>query len=197
MRSLVYLAVNGDLPGLGREAMSATNEATNTCESQETCSVVVVYDCNATRARAMAACDYLVQQIWGNVELDFHWWRTDFLQDASLASLAAENAIASDFLIICSGSEHELPFSLSRWFEGWVTRRGNRFGALVDLGTVRDNRAIPSSRLRENFLRKLCQQGGFDYLTAFGMEPRTAPISPFIDEVLGGARPPSHFGLNE
>jgi len=193
---MVYLATAGDLPGLGRKAMSATN----TCKEQETCNVVVVYDCNATRARAMATCDYLVQQIWGNVELDFHWWRTDFLQDSSLAKLAAQNAIASDFLIICSGSEHELPFSLSRWFEGWVAQRDNqnRFGAMVDLGTVRDGRAIPSSHLREKFLRQLCQQGGFDYLTAFGVELRpSSSMRPIVDEVLRTARPPSHFGLNE
>lgn len=178
--------------------MSVINKAANNCKAQqETCSIVVIYDGQATRARAMGMGNYLLQQIWSEVELNFHWWRTDFLQDSALAKLAAENAIAADFLIICSGSEHELPFSLSRWFEGWVPRRSDHFGALVDLGTVRDGRTIPSSRLRENFLRELCQQGGFDYLTAFGMSSQTPLMGSNFDEVLGGVRPPSHFGLNE
>ena len=54
--------------------------------------VVVIYDDPTTRARALTACDYLVSQHWENVELDFYWWRTDFLDDANMSRAAAHYA---------------------------------------------------------------------------------------------------------
>lgn len=179
--------------------MDVTSNAIDSAADQEVCTIVVLYDGNVTRARAMAACDYLVNQFWPEVELKFHWWRTDFLRDAALARVAAFDAVASDFLIISSESGGELSPALESWFESWLERRGERNGALVDLSSS------PRSLQRETFLRDVGRRGKFDYLTAvpegvgntFTPNGPASDLSGPVNDILGESRPPSHFGLNE
>jgi len=172
--------------------MRTASEEIESPNDQEVCTVVVLYDGLVTRARAMAACDYLVNQFWPEVELKFHWWRTDFLRDAALANLAADEAVASDFLIICSDGTGALSPALETWFETWLERRGEKNGALVDLS------ASPRSTQREAFLREVGRRGRFDYLTAVPEEVgNTINPNRVADGILGESRPPSHYGLNE
>jgi len=166
----------------------------------DVCTIVVLYDDDATRARAMAACDYLVRQFWHEIELKFHWWRTDFLQDMSLASLAADNAVQADFLILSLRPDHELSPTLEAWFESWLPRRPEELGALVDL-TPRPRGGFRDSS-REQFLLEVSRRGKFDYLTAMpGTDARPpedrSSLPGIVDDILGESRPPSHFGLNE
>jgi len=181
--------------------MKATSDHSETAEFQEVCTIVILYDGIATRTRAMATCDYLVRQFWSDVELKFHWWRTDFLQDPTLAVVAAENAAAADFLVIANEATGEISPALESWFESWLARRRDRQGALVDLALTT---AAPTGA-REQFLREICQRGNFDYLAAFPAGVGSANSS---GEVSGGAarlgddpvdefRPPTHYGLNE
>lgn len=170
-----------------------------TSDSQDLCTIVVLYDGEHHRSRALAACDYLVNQFWQNVELKFHWWRTDFLLDPQLARLAAENAVAADFLIYCSESTPTSYPALESWFESWLERRGEVNGALLDLQPAGAN---PE---RERFLREVCRRGCFDYFTSVpnggagrsAASSATRSLAGTIDEILGDTRPPSHYGLNE
>lgn len=179
--------------------MKAANEEINFPREEEVCSIVVLYDGYRSRARAMSACDYLVKQFWPEVEVKFHWWRTDFLSDLTLAKVAAENVVVADFLIISSESGGELSPALESWFESWLDRRGEREGALVDLVSS------PRSPGRELFLREIGRRGRFDYLTAIPDESGSAlnsdlpakRVSSVRDDVFGETRPPSHYGLNE
>lgn len=174
--------------------MNATNDKIDSLSDQEVCTIVVLYDGYVTRGRAMSACDYLVNQFWPEVELKFHWWRTDFLRDAALAIVAADAATESDFLIICSDRGGELSPALESWFESWLERRGERTGALVDLS------ATPLSTQREVFLREVSRRGKFDYLTVVpaGVGNTFNPNGSAGEmSVLGESRPPSHYGLNE
>jgi len=179
--------------------MNAVPDSIDSPSAEEVCTIVALYDGNVTRARAMAACDYLVHQFWPELELKFHWWRTDFLRDAALASVAAANALTADFLIICSETGAELSPALETWFESWLSRRGEKSGALVDLS--------PASRspAREQFLREAGRRGRFDYLTAVPAGSESSFNSAAADEKPSGSRndrlsdfrPPTHYGLNE
>jgi len=167
--------------------------------------VVVVYDDRVARTQALAVCDVLVRQVWGAVNLEFHWWRTDFLTDAIMSEQAAEDGVKADFLVLCAGSEHQLSTALQDWFERWLGRRQEREGILVDVGAITAERIAPSSARRRELLRRLCRRGHFDYLAAYdsvsspipGADGEAASLGPTIERVLGGIRPPSHFGLNE
>ena len=174
-----------------------------TPESSDVCTIVVLYDGNATRARALTACDFLVNQFWKDVELKFHWWRTDFLCDSTLAMAASTNAVAADFLIVCLDSPQEIAPPLESWFESWLNERSGRDGALVDL--TRNLGSFEELTLMQGFLREVSRRGSFDYLTTFqgdGWISRTdnQPAKDYfqrIDDILSEPRPPSHFGLNE
>lgn len=186
-------------------AMNEVRDDMNTSGSKDSCSIVVLYDGDVTRARAMAACDFLVSQFWEDVELKFHWWRTDFLQDAELATVAARDAVEADFLIVCSDHRDQPPPSLERWFESWLDRRGDRLGALVDLTANRAGQTFGPSETRQQFFREICRRGNFDYLTTLaeagsefsGSTPAKHDVGGIIDDILGDSRPPSHYGLNE
>ncbi len=172
-------------------------------ESSDVCTIVVLYDGDATRARALTACDFLVNQFWKDVELEFHWWRTDFLRDTTLATVASTNAVASDFLIVCLESHREIAPALESWFEGWLRNRRGREGALVDLTNYSGSKE--ELTLIQTFLREVSQRGSFDYLTAIpgggwnlNTENQTSGEKfQRIDDILSEPRPPSHFGLNE
>lgn len=184
--------------------MNAVIPERDTPDFQDVCTIVVLYEGDATRARALGACDYLVRQFWQEVELKFHWWRTDFLRDEELAAVAANNAVQADFLIISSESNCEFSPALESWFESWLERRSSdRQGALVDLSAAFQSGAGRTAR--EQFLQEVSRRGKFDYLTSMpqsesgaapsGAAPQSVPG--IIGDILGESRPPSHYGLNE
>jgi hypothetical protein len=168
-------------------------------EKENRSTVVVIYDDPATRARALKACDYLVSQLWENVELNFYWWRTDFLDDQNMSRAAAHYAIGADFLIICSTGTEARSKTLETWLESWISERDNREGVLIDLSLLPD----PSNRL-QSVLREIAERGKFDYLatTATSTSDRPTGKLPSIppasaDRLPDRSRPPSRFGLNE
>jgi hypothetical protein len=92
---------------------------------------------------------------------------------------------------------------LESWFEGWLTERSGREGALVDL--TNNPGSTEELTLIQTFLREVSQRGSFDYLTAIPGDGRSPKIEnqpakgsfQRIDDILSESRPPSHFGLNE
>ncbi len=183
--------------------MKTAIEEQLTPESNDVCTIVVLYDGDATRTRALTACDFLVNQFWQDVELQFHWWRTDFLRDETLATVASANAVASDFLIVCLDSRREISPALESWFEGWLTERSGREGALVDLTSTLGS--PEELTLIQRFLQEVCRRGSFDHLTSipddgWNAKSDNQPAKEYfqrIDDILSEPRPPSHFGLNE
>jgi len=185
--------------------MHAAIEAENAANPSDHCTVVVIYDDNATRARSLAACDYLVQQTWQHFELDFHWWRTDFLSDPQLGEVAARQAIESDLLIVCFKEFGEIPPALEAWFENWIGRRTSLEGALIDLGDASSNRDQLSGRIMS--LQEIARRGRFDLITTdperseeHARKPATFPLAGLpaaTDDQVNRQRPPSHYGLND
>lgn len=172
-------------------------------DEKETCTVVVVYDDVITRQRAMTACDFLMQQLWSEVEFDFHWWRTDFLEHPVMAHAAAGQARAADFLIFCSSTENEFSPALKTWFESWSADRQGRDGVLLNLTTT-------SPRSVEEFLRGVADRAMLDYFATTRQtltgnlpasfeeaEQRACQISSVLDEILNQPPRPPSFGLND
>ena len=178
--------------------MNAALEKENTFSPPDRCTVVVIYDDPFTRARALAACDYLVGQLWENVELDFYWWRTDFLNESNMAQAAAHYATEADFLIVCSTGIDAPADTLEKWFEIWVKERKKTEGALIDLSLMPDTKRKGTHLQR--VLQSIAERGRFDYLTTVAQGPR--PDFPALrktstDRLMESSRPPSRFGLNE
>lgn len=145
--------------------MNAIKPTPGTGENKEMWFVVVLYDDSATRQRAMEVCDHLARRFWSEVELKFHWWRTDFLEDAGMAATAADNSRNADFIVVCIRPDGDLSPVVRHWFEEWVPQRAGREGALIDLTTTG---APPLAAQRKKaFLREAAHRAGMDYLTHF------------------------------
>jgi len=133
-------------------------------EPTELWSVLVLYDEHATRQRAMAVCDHLVQQFWSEVEFTFHWWRTDFLEDDTMATTAAADAAHADFIVVSTSPGRELSPFARNWFDAWIALRERREGALVDL-TETDAASDIHAQHKKTFLRNAAHRAAMDYLT--------------------------------
>ncbi|MCU0786363.1 MAG: hypothetical protein MUF81_20425 [Verrucomicrobia bacterium] len=189
--------------------MNVTSQIEEQGRTKGICCVVVIYEDAATRHRAMNACDFLMQQLWSEVEFDFHWWRADFLEHAVMAHTAAEQAVAADFLIFCSSAENEFSPTLKMWFESWIEDRHGRDGALLNL-TTSSVTETGSAGAMEAFLRGVARRAMLDY---FASSPRTLTgtlpasleeaeqratlISSVLDEILNHPPRPPSFGIND
>lgn len=182
--------------------MSVAIEENLPSESKDTCNILVLYDGDVTRARALEACDCLVSQFWQDVEIAFHWWRTDFLRDSNLATVASANAVAADFFIVCLDPHQEVGPALESWFESWLPNRRDHEGALVDLTNTRKlNKDITANEI---FLRQVSRRGNFEYVPVIPDDANASYVSKNSAREKNqdrdntfNARPPSHFGLNE
>jgi hypothetical protein len=189
--------------------MNVTSQIEELDRTKEICRVVVIYEDAITRQRAMTACDFLMQQLWSEVEFDFHWWRADFLEHAVMAHTAAEQAVAADFLIVCSSAENEFSPTLKTWFESWIEDRHGRDGALLNL-TTPNLTETGSAGTMETFLRGVARRAMLDYFatspqTMTGTLPasfeeaeqRATLISSVLDEILHQPPRPASFGIND
>lgn len=189
------------------------NESSNVIPSatldEETWSVVVLYEDTPTRDRAMILCHRLVKNFWSDVEFDFHWWRTDFLDDPRMARIAAADAIASDIFIFSSAQESSLSPAFLKWFENWSREREAREGLLLDLtdATAQPSQVVQQKQAR---LREIAERAHLDYCNRLpprfdgamlnsrqNVEARAHEISSVLEDILHRLPPPSHHGLNE
>lgn len=187
--------------------MTTTLPAGEPLARKDSCTVVIVYDDAAARARAMEACDCLIQQCWAEVEFDFQWWRADFLADPMMAEVAAEQAANADFVIVGCDPHQEFSPALREWFESWADRRRGRDGALLNL--MSEWAASAAGWRNEQFLRDIARRALLDYLTPASaaesrlpasfeeVERRANLHSSILDEILNQPPRPPSFGLND
>ena len=177
--------------------------------AEETWSVIVLYEDNATRDRALAVCDHLVKQFWAEVEFDFHWWRTSFLADTPLAQTAAQDARGADVIIFSSLPEGEFSREVLQWFEQWADERGEREGMLLGLTQPSALTPCPDTP-KQLCLREIANRANLDYLTQIpsqlvgalpnswqNAEARAGQFTSVLDEILNTLPPPPHFGIND
>ncbi len=178
-------------------------------EAEERWSVVVLYEDKATRDRAMSLCDRLVRNFWSEVEFDFHWWRTDFLNDPRMAETAATDATDSDVFIFSSATESELSPVFKSWFEDWSARRESREGMFLDLADM-EAQNDPRVQVKQARLKAIVARANLEYFNRIppplsgalfnswqSVEARATGFTTTLDDILRRLPPPTHFGLNE
>jgi hypothetical protein len=188
--------------------MTISNELSEASPREESCAVLVLYEDVATRQGGLAACDYLVQNFWAEVNFEFHWWRTDFLADPALARAAAEEACKADLIFLCSTATRELSATLRTWFDSWIESRLAGEGMLVNL--VTGEAPPPPRHSGDLFLRDLSRRADLDYLGTFPLtstgtfpssamdaEERANQMSAVLNELLRESPRPPRFGIND
>ena len=132
-------------------------------QGKATWSVLAVYEDVLAREMAMSFCDHLVQRFWAKFGFEVNWWPFNLLENPRSATEAGEKALSADLIIIATHREGELPLSIKTWIEGWLTRRGDREGALV--GLMDPAASFDSQTSKDVYLRHIAHRAGMDYLT--------------------------------
>lgn len=182
--------------------MNNTENMPRSDPPDETWSVVVLYDDASTRDRAMGVCHRLVQRFWEEVELQFHWWRSDFLEDEAMRCTATQDAVRADFIVVSSRPEQQFSPFVLKWFQDWIRQREGREGAFLDLTEPQAGSAGNVQR-RQLHLRRLAHRAMMDYLTQMSpimdgplpdsfesVEHRAARITSVMDQILHLPPPP-------
>ena len=126
--------------------------------------VVVVYEDDAARERAVAFCDQLVGRYWAQLEFNVGWWSFAQLEEASIAKDAAAKAVCADLVAFAAKPEGDFPQPVKNWVETWLTQRGDREGMLVGLLEPVGG-AGRLEGLKHHYLRNAAHHSAMDYLT--------------------------------
>lgn len=173
---------------------------------------VVAYEDIRAREHAIRVFKQMVPQLNGAWEFDYSWWRFDYLKDATLADLAASDAIQADVVIVAANPEGDFPEALTEWIESWASRKTNLPSALVGLlGEADDPRRLTSPRHAS--LRAYANLARMDYLpchppgTSAPCAQRDSPfpetqrrvetVTPVMETILHHRPPPRGWGINE
>jgi hypothetical protein len=168
--------------------------------------VVMAYDDFIAGKRAMDACNFLVFQLGGEIELRSSMWKFDILRNAKLNQIAVDDAIEADVIIVASAPNAGLPEEVRNWIDGWVSQKRGQTAALVALldFTGGDDTA---STLAYAFLKGAAASADIDFLPqeirSIEKKMPPLPIAPSgkgprpLADPLGGRPGPEGWGLND
>lgn len=167
------------------------------------CSVVVIYENVAARENAVVFCDHLVERFWSRYEFSVSWWSLADLSVDDASRDAARKAVEADLIVVATTPGMDIPMILREWVEVWLSRRGDREGALVGLTDPGPGQTGPAV---EKFvcLRNAAHRAGMDYLTEIpqSISSRSIPdslesyserahqVTSVLDEILHRKAPP-------
>ena len=174
-------------------------------QGKERCHVLVVYEDQETRARATAACDFLVQHFWADTEFEFYWWRQEYLSAPELGERAALNAADADLLFFAT--QQSPPHQ--NWFDRWREHRQGRDGLLVQLTSIASSLSH-HEEVASTIFARVAGENGLEFVSASLHRPdeliadnedtsgfRGTDFSPKPGDARQRNTPPSHSGLNE
>jgi hypothetical protein len=185
--------------------MTSMNQNRTGGEAKAAWSVVVVFEDDAARERAVTFCDQLVGSYWAQLEFNVSWWSFALLEDARTAKDAAEKAVCAELVAISAKPEGDFPQPVKNWVETWLTQRGDREGMLVGLMEP----VIGAEHLegqKHHYLRHAAHHGGMDYLNHVPKEislsipesldsytQRADQVTSLLDDILHRQLPPPHL----
>jgi hypothetical protein len=168
-----------------------------TLDISERCSIAVVYTDRPSRQRALGLCDSLAGRFGQELQLEFTWWNTRYLEDSRVAQLASDAVANSDLILFSTDDTVTLAPEVKAWLERGMRQPDDReraFAAYLDRNPSGPGRKEkrPASSL-EDYLRTVAAKARMDYLAL-------SPVSSSEAAPARIERPraaPSHWGINE
>jgi hypothetical protein len=105
-------------------------------EATQNISVVAAYEDFSTRARVNEFCRGLARDLGRDCELLKQAWLINLLRLPQLRTIAAQDAAASDIIIISLHDAEALPEDIKSWIDLWLQENGRQPKVLVGLFDV-------------------------------------------------------------
>lgn len=124
--------------------------------------VVIAYDDLAAGRRAMSVLGNVSRALGNSIRFDPIPWSFDLLADIDWRSVAADDAVKADILIIACSSSRPLPAEVGRWTKSAMDRKRGTATAVVALFGVEeapDGSASP----RLEFIKKAAEEAGLEF----------------------------------
>jgi hypothetical protein len=112
----------------------------------------------------MRICDNLVRHLGPEFQSQTASWKFEFLRVAKLATMATQDAIEADVVIISAHGGAGLPAEVKGWLEGWRNQTPRVAKALVALLDHGEERAEPQFQVR-TYLDALAHESGFSFFS--------------------------------
>lgn len=126
--------------------------------------VLVVFDDERTRARALHTQSHLIQTFGSTFRLHFSWWAFKSFWHPKMLLLATRAACRAHVIILSVVQGRDLPQMVKSWLERWASgREGCQPAALGLLETAHPY--VRQISLIHPFLRELACKAGVDFIS--------------------------------
>src|SRR5262249_3033067 len=126
------------------------------------CTLAVIYEDPPTRDLGIRVCDRLFQDFQGELDFEITWWGARYMSEGEIARAAAAAAAGANIVVVCFQPEGEFALDTRAWFESWTRERQLPEGALVAVGTPREQRVAQGPK--ELFLRSVAERAALEFL---------------------------------
>jgi hypothetical protein len=123
--------------------------------------LLAAFEDSATGTRVREFCQGLSRDLGGHCRITEHVWLFGTLRLRELRAIAAEEASASDLVIISVHQAQSLPEEVKSWIELWLQQKARHPGVLLALFDL-DHAAGPGSV--ETYLQEVASRGGMEFL---------------------------------
>jgi hypothetical protein len=171
--------------------------------------LLVAYEDNTTRDRALRLYDHLAQQLLDDYDFQCTWWKLDHLRSSTLRDQASDAAAEANMIILSVREGLELSPNVRTWIESWIGKRDSRKSALVALVGGR-NQHDPGASPVVHYLQRVARQGKMDFFAhAFDLpqaegEAVPSPVlgpptfaAALLDDGLVDDHSTNRWGINE
>lgn len=147
---------------------AASNTFDASFAEPQPCSIAVLFDDAASRARAIHLCDHLVRQFWQDMHFRMNWWKTAQLENADIAQAAAWSVRHAQIVIVSAVNRTELPELVKTWLDSALVKSTGDGRMLIGFGAAATTPGGDAPRLLRD-LQNCATRAGLDFL------PRLTP----------------------
>src|ERR1017187_3726397 len=123
--------------------------------------LLATFEDSVTGMRVKEFCQGLSRDLGQQCQIIEHVWLFSTFRLRELQEIAAEEASASDLIIISVHQAGSLPDEVKHWIDLWLSQKGKRDAVLLAL---LDPAYEGPSRSMETYLQEIARRGGMEFL---------------------------------
>ncbi len=124
--------------------------------------LLVAFEDSITGTRVKEFCQGLSRDLGEHCRITEHVWLFSTLRLRELREIAAEEASASDLVIVSVHQAEQLPEEVKNWIDLWLQHKGNHSAVLLALLDPADEDAPNSTQA---YLQDVARRAGMVFLT--------------------------------